>query len=277
MEWARAAYALSERRACRALGVARSTARYCSVRPSQAALRVRIRELAGVRVRSGYRQIHVLLVREGWRVNHKRVYRLYREEGLALKARRPKRRKSAAARVQPTPPKEANERWAMDFIHDTLESGRTVRILSVMDIHTRECLALVPRQSFRGVDVADVLSELGSVRKLPERINVDNGTEFTSKALDHWAYWNGVELDFSRPGKPTDNAHVEAFHGTLRRECLSQHWFLDLQDAKQTLAAWRLDYNNDRPHSALGHMPPAQFRGGGDFTQGRIKPLNSRA
>ena len=257
--------------------MARSTARYRSVRPPQGALRVRIRELAGVRVRSGYRQIHVLLLREGWRVNHKRVYRLYREEGLALKARRPKRRKSAAARVQPALPKEANERWAMDFIHDTLESGRSVRILSVIDVHTRECLALVPRQSFRGVDVADVLSELGGARKFPERINVDNGTEFTSKALDHWAYWNRVELDFSRPGKPTDNAHVEAFHGTLRRECLSQHWFLDLEDAKRTLAAWRLDYNNHRPHSALGQVPPAEFRSGGDFTQGRIIPLNSRA
>jgi len=188
-----------------------------------------------------------LLFREGWVVNHKRVYRLYREEGLALKARRPKRRKSAAARVQPTPPTEANERSAMDFIHDTLESGRSVRILSVIDVHTRECLALVPRQRFRGVDVVDVLSALGSARDLPERINVDNGTESTSKALDHWAYWNGVELDFSRPGKPTDNAHMEAFHGTLRRECLSQHWFLDLRDAKRALAAWRLDYNNHRP------------------------------
>jgi len=125
--------------------------------------------------------------------------------------------------------------------------------------------------------VVDVLSELGSAREPPERINVDNGTEFTSKALDHWAYWNGVELDFSRPGKPTDNAHVEAFHGTLRRECLSQHWFLDLRDAKRTLAAWRLDYNNHRPHSALGQMPPAQFRGGGDFTQDRIEPPHSRA
>ena len=223
MEWARAAYQLSERRACRVLEVSRSTVRYRSVRPSQDALRVRIRELAGVRVRSGYRQIHVLLRREGWRVNHKRVYRLYTEEGLTLKPRRPKRRKSAATRIQSTPPREANERWAMDFIHDTLESGRSVRILSVMDVHTRECLALVPRRSFRGLDVADILSELGGVRKFPERINVDNGTEFTSRALDHWAYWNKVKLDFSRPGKPTDNAHVEAFHGTLRRECLSQH------------------------------------------------------
>jgi len=165
----------------------------------------------------------------------------------------------------------------MDFIHDTLESGRSVRILSVMDVHTRECLALVPRRSFRGVDVADILSELGSVRKFPERINVDNGTEFTSRALDHWAYWNGVALDFSRPGKPTDNAHVEAFHGTLRRECLSQHWFGDLEDAIRTLEAWRMDYNNHRPHSALGQLPPAEFRTGGDFTQGRIGPLNSHA
>ncbi len=110
-----------------------------------------------------------------------------------------------------------------------------------------------------------------------ERINVDNGTEFTSKALDHWAYWNGVALDFSRPGKPTDNAHVEAFHGTLRRECLSQHWFADLEDAIRTLEAWRMDYNNHRPHSALGQLPPAEFRAGGDFTQGRIGPLNSQA
>jgi len=146
----------------------------------------------------GYRQIHVLLVREGWQVNHKRIYRLYREEGLTLKRRRPKRRKSAAARVAPAPPTEPNERWAMDFIHDTLAGGRTVRILSVMDVHTRECLALVPRRSFRGVDVAGILSDLGNERTFPKRISVDNGTEFTSKALDHWAYWNKVELDFSR-------------------------------------------------------------------------------
>lgn len=277
MEWARAAYELSERHACRLFEISRSTVRYRSVRPSQDALRIRIRELAGVRVRSGYRQIHVLLRREGWQVNHKRVYRLYTDEGLTLKPRRPKRRKSAAARIQPKPPKRANERWAMDFIHDTLETGRSVRILSVVDVHTRECLALVPRRSFRGVDVADVLSELGNVRKFPERINVDNGTEFTSKALDHWAYWNGVALDFSRPGKPTDNAHVEAFHGTLRRECLSQHWFGNLEDAIRTLEAWRTDYNNHRPHSALGQLPPAEFRTGGDFTQGRIEPRYSQA
>lgn len=269
------AYEVSERRACRVLGAARSTVRYRSVRPPQDALRRRIRELAGVRVRSGYRQLHVLLVREGWPVNHKRVYRLYKEEGLVLKRRRPKRRKSAAARVAPAVPTEPNERWAMDFIHDTLAGGRTVRIFSVMDVHTRECLALAPRRSFRGVDVAGILSRLGDERALPKRISVDNGTEFTSKALDHWAYWNHVELDFSRPGKPTDNPHVEAFHGTLRRECLSQHWFLDLEDAKQTLEAWREDYNNHRPHSALGQLPPAHFRAGGDFTQGRIGLRNS--
>ena len=170
------AYEVSERRACRVLGAARSTVRYRSVRPPQDALRRRIRELAGVRVRSGYRQLHVLLVREGWPVNHKRVYRLYKEEGLVLKRRRPKRRKSAAARVAPAVPTEPNERWAMDFIHDTLAGGRTVRIFSVMDVHTRECLALAPRRSFRGVDVAGILSRLGDERALPKRISVDNGT-----------------------------------------------------------------------------------------------------
>jgi putative transposase len=277
VEWARLAYGLSERRACRALEVARSTIRYRSVRPSQEALRRRLRELAAVRVRSGYRPLHVYLRREGWRVNHKRVYRLYTEEGLTLKRRRPKRRKSASVRVAPVTPEAPNERWAMDFIHDRLADGRTLRILSVLDVHTRECLALIAARTFRGAEVAGILSELGTRRALPRRIGVDNGTEFTSKALDHWAYWNRVELDFSRPGKPTDNAHVEAFHGTLRRECLSQHWFLDLEDAKHTLEQWREDYNNHRPHSALDNLPPAHFRAGGHFISDRTRLQLSHA
>ncbi len=231
--------------------------------------------MAGVRVRSGYRQIHVLLRREGWPVNHKRVYRLYTEEGLTLKRRKPKRRKAAANRKAPALPTAPNERWAMDFIHDTLVGGRTLRVLSVLDLCTRECLLLAADRSFRGEQVARVLGELGEERGLPARITVDNGTEFTSKALDHWAYWNRVRLDFTRPGKPVDNAHVEAFHGTLRRECLSQHWFLDLEDARRTLETWRTDYNNHRPHSSLGQMPPADYAAGGDFTEGRIGLRNS--
>jgi putative transposase len=138
-----------------------------------------------------------------------------------------------------------------------------------VDVFSRECVGLVAQKGFRGEDVARILGEIGGGRTLPPLISVDNGTEFTSKTLDHWAYWNGVRLDFSRPGKPTDNAHVEAFHGSLRRECLSQHWFVDLADAQRTLDHWREDYNKVRPHSSLGHLPPAHFRSGGYFTPTR--------
>jgi len=171
--------------------------------------------LAAVRVSRGYKRLHVLLRREGWRVNHKLVYRLYREERLALKRRRPKRRKSAAPREVRPLVSRANERWAMDFVHDVLADGRTIRILAVVDVFSRECVALVAKTSFRAEDVCRILSEAGERRgKLPECITVDNGSEFTSKALDHWAYWNRVRLDFSRPGKPMDNGHVEAFNGS---------------------------------------------------------------
>lgn len=265
--WAREAYRLSERRACQVFGANRSSVRYQSQRQSRDALRRRLKELAAVRVSWGYKRLHVLLRREGWRVNHKLVYRLYKEERLALKRKPPKRRKGAVPREVRPLVSTANERWAMDFVHDVLASGRTIRILTVVDVFSRECVALVPQISFRAEDVCRILSEAGERRgKLPELISVDNGTEFTSKALDHWAYWNRVRLDFSRPGKPTDNAHIEAFNGSLRRECLSQHWFLDLDDARGILSRWREDYNNVRPHSSLGHLSPVHFRAGGAFT-----------
>jgi putative transposase len=153
-----------------------------------------------------------------------------------------------------------DERWAMDFVHDVLADGRTI----VVDVSSRECGALVPRTSFHAEDVCRILSEVGERRgKLPECITVDDGREFTSKALDHWAYWNRVRLDFSRPGKSTHNAHIEAFNGSLRRECLSQPWFLDLDEASAILSRWREDYNNVRPRSSLGHLPPVRFRAGG--------------
>jgi len=166
----------------------------------------------------------------------------------------------------------------MDFVHDVLADGRTIRILAVVDVFSRECVALVAKTSFRAEDVCRILSEAGERRgKLPECITVDNGSEFTSKALDHWAYWNRVRLDFSRPGKPMDNGHVEAFNGSLRRECLSQHWFLDLDDAREILSRWREDYNNVRPHSSLGHLPPVHFRAGGAFTPAPERLENSPA
>ena len=266
---ARTAYQLSERRACRAVGVYRALVRYRSRRPSQQPLRARLRELAAVRIRAGYQQLYVLLRREGWRVNHKRVYRLYGEEGLALRRRRPRRHRSAVVRVQRVAPTRPNEQWAMDFMHDTLADGRAVRILTMLDVYTRECLALIVAGTFRGGDVAQILRAVGSTRGLPERITVDNGTEFTSKALDHWAYWNKVQLDFSRPGKPADNTFIEAFNGTLRRECLTSHWFLSLDDLHCTLTTWQDDYNKRRPHSSLADVPPAEFRAGSGSASGR--------
>lgn len=271
VHWAREAYQLSERRACRSVGVYRALVRYRSRRPSQAPLRARLRELAAVRLRAGYQQLYVLLRREGWRVNHKRIYRLYTEEGLALRRRRPRRHRSAMTRVRPASPSGPNEHWAMDFMQDTLADGRPVRILTVIDVYTRECVAAVPAPTFRGGDVVQVLRQVASTRPLPQRIRVDNGTEFTSKALDHWAYWNRVALDFSRPAKPVDNTFMEAFNGTLRRECLSLHWFLGLDDLQRTLEAWRDDYNYRRPHSSLADVPPVEFGAGGGSALGRTQ------
>ncbi len=221
-----------------------------------------------MRVSYGYQRLHVLLRREGWPVNRKRVYRLYREEGLALKRKRPRRRKSAVVRVERPEAKGPGERWAMDFIHDTQAGGGAIRVLAVLDVFNRECVALEARQSFRGGDVASVLGRLGRERGLPEVIPCDQGTEFTSRAMDHWAYWNRVKLDFSRPGKPTDDAVAESFLASLRRECLTLHWFRDLGEAQDRLEEWREDYNNVRPHSSLGDLPPAHFGAGGYFTPG---------
>src|SRR5512134_19703 len=177
--WAQDAYRMSERRACRALGACRNTVRYRSVRPYQEALRRRLKELASVRVRAGYKQLHVFLRREGWPVNHKRVYRLYTEEALTLKRRRPKRHRSASVRQVRPMPAEPNEQWAMDFMHDTLASGQTIRVLTAIDLRTRECVVLRVAKGFTGAEVAEVLNEAGRARgKLPARIRVDNGTEF---------------------------------------------------------------------------------------------------
>jgi putative transposase len=260
--WVERSYQVSQRKACRALGVARSSVRYVGIRPPQTALRRRMRELAVDRISYGYRRVYILLRREGWQVNHKRVYRVYREEGLGLRRRRPRRRRSAVQRGQRAVVTRPNECWSMDFMHDALADGRTLRVLTVVDIYTRECLAVEAATGFRGDDVARVLTRLGWQRGLPTLIRCDNGTEFTSKALDHWAYRQQVKLDFSRPGKPTDNAFIESFNASLRRECLSQHYFIDAAQARSALRAWQEDYNTVRPHSTLGNQTPAQFRAG---------------
>jgi putative transposase len=260
--WSRAAYRLSERRACRALEVARSSVQYIGRRPPQTALRRRMREITEVRLHYGYRRVHVLLRREGWTVNHKKVYRLYREEGLGLRRRKPKRRRAAMSRQARPTASRPNERWTMDFMSDALASGQKLRVLTVVDAFTRECLALEVGTQFRGQDVARVLTRLGVTRGLPTVIQCDNGTEFTSRALDHWAWTRKVALDFSRPGKPTDNATIESFNASVRRECLSEHYFSTLAEAEIVLGIFRDEYNNHRPHSSLGQKTPAEIYAG---------------
>lgn len=275
MAWAQDAYQLTERRACRATGVARSTVTYRSCRPPQAPLRQRLRELATSRVSYGYRRLHVLLRREGWAVNVKRVHRLYRDERLQLARRRPRRRRSVVARPDRAVTTAPNKRWAMDFVHDVLASGEKVRVLTVIDLHTRECVALAAQHRFGGEvspagDVGRVLGAAGEERgALAPVVQADQGTEFTSVALDRWAYFNHVELAFSRPGTPGDNAHCEAFNGTLRREVLSQQWFASLAEARHVLETWRHEYNNERPHKSLQHQPPAHWATGGYYVPSR--------
>ncbi len=165
----------------------------------------------------------------------------------------------------------------MDFMSDALADGLRLKVLTIVDTCTRECLALEGRSAFRGSDVAAVLTRLGVWRGLPDMITCDNGTEFTSRALDHWAYRNQVKIDFTRPGKPTDNAHIESFNARVRQECLSQHWFIGLEDARKTLADWRDDYNNHRPHSSLENLTPVEYRRAGSFESDRSERQNLRA
>ena len=250
---------MSERRACTVLQVCRSVYRYKSQADDQAALRMRIREIAFVRIRYGYKRIHVLLCREGWRVNHKRVYRLYCLEGLNLRRKRPRRSKSAAHREKGMPATGPNECWSMDFMSDALFDGRRLKILTVVDNYTRESLAIEMGRGIKGQEVVQVLDRLAAKRPLPKTIYCDNGPEFTSKALDMWAYRNGVTIDFSRPGKPIDNGYIESFNGRFREECLNTNWFLSLEDAREKIEAWREDYNESRPHMSLGYLTPLEF------------------
>lgn len=233
---------------------------YRPKKDTQEALRKRIREIASTRVRYGYQRIYVLLRREGWQVNHKRVHRLYREEGLSLRFKRPKRRVSAAHRKQSPEVVYIDQCWSMDFVADQLFNGRRLRSLTIVDNFSRECLGITVDHSLKGEDVVATMSEIyQALGRKPERIKVDNGSEFISKALDKWAYENNVVLDFSRPGKPTDNAFIESFNGSFRDECLNAHWFLSLNDAREKIEAWRRDYNEFRPHSSLNNLTPQEF------------------
>jgi putative transposase len=253
------AYEVSERRACQVLDVGRSTVRYQSVAEGREDLRIRLRDLATSRPRYGYRRLHVLLRREGWVVNPKLIYRLYCEEGLGIRRKTPRRRKAVQQRGERPAAARASQHWSMDFMADQLFNGRRFRLLTLVDNFTRESLAIRVGQHLTGDDVVQVLEGVTKEHGKPESICVDNGPEFISKSLDLWAYWNGVKLDFSRPGKPTDNAFIESFNGKFRQECLNQNWFLSLEDTQERVDAWRRDYNESRPHSALGQRTPTEF------------------
>ena len=256
-------YQVSQRRACHVIGINRATIRY---RPQRQAARVqrsigvtmRLLELASLRPRFGYRRLGVLLRREGYVANHKQVYRLYQQHHLALR-RKGRKRRVACQRAPQAAPVKANQVWAMDFMQDTLADGRRFRTLNIVDVYTRECRAIEVDTSLTGARVVRLLERLGEAQGTPERIVVDNGPEFTSKALDTWAYTHKVDLAFIKPGRPMENGYIESFNGKFRDECLNSHWFISLPDARQMIEAWRCDYNEARPHSALGQLTPADF------------------
>jgi len=226
----------------------------------ESVIRKRIREIAELRVRYGFWRIFTLLRREGFEDNHKRVHRIYCNEGLNLRSKRPRRSRASAHRLDRLQLLGMNQSWSMDFVMDQLFDGRKFRALTVVDNFSRKCLSIHAGQSLKGSDVVDIMQRLIIERNGPPvRIQVDNGSEFISKALDKWAYDKGVTLDYSRPGKPTDNPYIESFNGSFRDECLNVHWFMSLEDAQEKIEAWRTEYNSFRPHSSIDDLTPDEF------------------
>jgi putative transposase len=251
-----AIWKVSQRRACSVIQLDPKSYRYKSRRPDQAAIEQRMKEICETRVRYGYRRGHVMLRREGWDINHKKTRCIYNELGLQLRKKPPKRRVKAKLRDDRKEATRPHETWAMDFVHDQLATGRKIRILTIVDTFSRFSPVIDPRFGYRGEDVVEALERACKAIGYPKTIRVDQGSEFISRNLDLWAYQNDVTLDFSRPGKPTDNAFIEAFNGRLRAECLNTHWFLSMADAREKLEIRRRDYNEVRPHGAIGNKPP---------------------
>lgn len=253
----REAHGVSERRACVGLGFARSTQRYKTCKDDDP-LRKRLKAIAAERRRFGYRRLHILLEREGHVVNHKKLYRLYREEGLAV--RRRKGRKRAIGTRQPLPvPDMAGQVWSLDFMHDALYDGRRIRILGIMDQCSRECLTLVVDTSLSGERVVRELDKLIKIHGKPKVIVSDNGTELTSKAVLKWSSAQDIDWHYITAGKPSENGFTESLNGKIRDECLNEHLFTSLHEARQIVEEWRIDYNTVRPHSSLGYKTPAEF------------------
>jgi putative transposase len=251
---------VSVRRAAALMRLARASYYYKAHPRDDRAERLRIQEIARTRVRYGAERVYILMRREGWSINHKKTYRIYCEEGLNRRRKRPRRRVAPMRRQAKPDVTAVNQAWAMDFVADELFNGHRIRSLTVVDHFSREALAIDVDHRLRGEDVVSAMERLRLERGCPQRIQVDNGSEFISRTLDKRAYDKGVALDFSRPGKPTDNPFIGSFNGSFRDECLNVHWFLSLEDAREKIETWRCEYNRDRPHSSLGNRTPEEFR-----------------
>jgi putative transposase len=248
----------SQRRACGLIGLDPKTYRYASRRSDDAGLRNRLRELASERRRFGYRRLHILLRRDGIELNHKKLFRLYREERLTVR-RRGGRKRAIGTRAPMMLPQEPNQRWSLDFVSDMLADGRRFRVLVVVDDFTRECLALVVDTSLSGIRVGRELDALVDQRRRPLMIVSDNGTELTSRAILQWQQDQAIEWHYIAPGKPMQNGFVESLNGRFRDECLNEHLFASLPAARRIIEAWRIDYNARRPHTSLGGLTPNEF------------------
>ena len=258
MTWAINEKSYSQRRACALIGLDPKTYRYASRRSDDVEIRDRLKTLAGQRRRFGYRRLHILLRREGIALNHKKLFRLYREERLTVR-RRGGRKRALGTRAPMSVPQGPNQRWSLDFVADQLIDGRRFRVLVVVDDFTRECLALVVDTSLSGQRVARELDTLIALRARPLMVVSDNGTELTSHAILQWQEDHAVEWHYIAPGKPTQNGFVESLNGRFRDECLNEHMFRNLPSARRLIEEWRTDYNTHRPHTSLGGLTPNEF------------------